>query len=854
LNLTILKIKSTNKFIFITAFIIFSLVAVIEVSATDSQSYVLKEKTFVSNKSIIIDDRPIKDLKIQVYNQTWLEFDGVDDYVETLNDGSLDFDIDSNYTFSVWVYLNGGIATVYSQGELYKRGVEFAAGSGKTGFGIRNLKDNTLYSVNGIEANKWTHILCTYNGAGKEIKCYINGVLISEESNNFNWDSIRDSNNSEARLGHVLGSDTYLKGSISNLFIFNRILSPLEIKNLYQSKSSYYVYSINKSYATFNASTVYRYNDTRYYALFDSYLKKSDDGGKTWANIKLLTLNTETIFIDSKKNIFLTTVETGNISRSNVENDKEWTEISVMQCKNEYGEGWGYGTKWGFTETKDGTLLLGEYGQIDVSKRSCSFIHRSTDGGLTWEIAYDGEKQFPEAPGRHIHIVRTDPYTGYIYATQGDGSPRSRLLKSTNDGKTWESLENISDTSQYLSLVFTSKYRVLGTDKGKGNKIIRTKDDKVFEEVFSLPDYADGYIWDMKRDEKSGFIIAGTQTISAGKSSLIIISPDNGTSWFSVYEKMQNSIYRGVTGISEFNSGGYSYYYDNDLKASFYFNLLPSKQEEGDLSLNFNENSGTIAHDSSGNGNDGVISGASWKNNGIVKTLKEGIDYTFNGKTGELIPSDEYLYTWFNVTYYVLEDNPAPPVVNDTTPPVITSTSPTSGLTNGSFSVRYIEENPKELWLVYGTATDKRVMSINLNLCSKKKDYTECNVRADLSEFDGKKISYNFHLADIAGNYNDSKEISLKVDVSPPVLNDLEYSVRWRRISYYFDISEPNFKSVTYKDTKNGATVSSGTLCNYLAGGICTASKSLSKGSHTINIQILDKAGNSDSFELNVAV
>jgi peptidoglycan/xylan/chitin deacetylase (PgdA/CDA1 family) len=59
-----------------------------------------------------------------------------------------------------------------------------------------------------------------------------------------------------------------------------------------------------------------------------------------------------------------------------------------------------------------------------------------------------------------------------------------------------------------------------------------------------------------------------------------------------------------------------------------------------------NENSGTIAYDSSGNNNHGTISGATWKTDGVLNTLTEGVDYTLNKATGVLVLSADYVYNW----------------------------------------------------------------------------------------------------------------------------------------------------------------------------------------------------------------
>jgi len=50
--------------------------------------------------------------------------------------------------------------------------------------------------------------------------------------------------------------------------------------------------------------------------------------------------------------------------------------------------------------------------------------------------------------------------------------------------------------------------------------------------------------------------------------------------------------------------------------------------------LNFNENSGLIAHDLSGNSNNGTITEAAWDDDGIDVTLTDGVDYTLVLSTG----------------------------------------------------------------------------------------------------------------------------------------------------------------------------------------------------------------------------
>ncbi len=56
----------------------------------------------------------------------------------------------------------------------------------------------------------------------------------------------------------------------------------------------------------------------------------------------------------------------------------------------------------------------------------------------------------------------------------------------------------------------------------------------------------------------------------------------------------------------------------------------------------FNENSGIIAHDISGNSNNGAISGATWDDDGILITLVTDVDYTISGATYTTINQNNF--------------------------------------------------------------------------------------------------------------------------------------------------------------------------------------------------------------------
>jgi hypothetical protein len=346
----------------------------------------------------------------------------------------------------------------------------------------------------------------------------------------------------------------------------------------------YYTINSTTNGVGLNSSLIYRVNDNLLYSIKNSKIVKSLDGGKTWFNLTSSSLSGSVgdngFFKDSRGTLFHKPMGTGNITMS-LGNDTNWTQVKVFACQNKSGEGIGEGSMWGMTEAKDGSLLLGEYGaNIITSKGNCSYIHRSTDGGQTWKIVYNSTAA--GYPGRHIHLVKTDPFTGYIYATQGDGDGVSRTLRSTDNGTTWKSIENNSDTSQYLGLVFTSKYRIFATDKGNFDGIYRTSDDAHFENIFTFPANTNGYFWQMEQDPKTGFIVAGTVGAGTRNIATLVISTDGGSSWYPVLQTKVGTQYQGINRITGFDSNGYAFYNNNNLSQTFKFNFVVDSEKNND--------------------------------------------------------------------------------------------------------------------------------------------------------------------------------------------------------------------------------------------------------------------------------
>jgi len=133
------------------------------------------------------------------------------------------------------------------------------------------------------------------------------------------------------------------------------------------------------------------------------------------------------------------------------------------------------------------------------------------------------------------------------------------------------------------------------------------------------------------------------------------------------YYKLELESNNNFIGLSEamvrYSNGSILNEIDGDINLSLTgtqtLNLYNEYESNQPLSWNkIEENTGTTAYDSSGNSNDGTISGATWNNDGILNTLTSGADYTLNVATGVLTLASDYLYSWIETDweYYTKDE------------------------------------------------------------------------------------------------------------------------------------------------------------------------------------------------------
>ncbi|MFH2020089.1 MAG: putative metal-binding motif-containing protein [archaeon] len=186
----------------------------------------------------------------------------------------------------------------------------------------------------------------------------------------------------------------------------------------------------------------------------------------------------------------------------------------------------------------------------------------------------------------------------------------------------------------------------------------------------------------------------------------------------------------------------------------------------------------------------------------------------------------------YNVTFYV-----------DKTAPRIRSTSPTSGYTNGDFTVIYTEDTPVMVKLFYRQVGAPVFLGLPRTDCPAGRDQT-CDFHADISSYDGNSIEYYFRIEDISGNSAESRLYSLSVDISAPVLTVALFDQVYSNTRLPFNLSSTETADLVYIDQYD-STPREKRLCSS-----CTKYErivSLVNGFHNITFIARDRAGNTDT-------
>lgn len=121
--------------------------------------------------------------------------------------------------------------------------------------------------------------------------------------------------------------------------------------------------------------------------------------------------------------------------------------------------------------TPDGTIFFGEY-SLNTHREHNVRLFRSIDGGMSFQVMIT----FPGSEVRHIHFVKYDPYEKFLWLGTGDEDRECRLMRSTDNGATWDIVGEGSQIWRAVGVCFNAESLIWGTDAGSvpdRNRIVR---------------------------------------------------------------------------------------------------------------------------------------------------------------------------------------------------------------------------------------------------------------------------------------------------------------------------------------------------------------------------------------------
>lgn len=178
-------------------------------------------------------------------------FDGVDDYVDILN--NLQFNTSKSYSWSLWFNSNNNNLHAL----MSKQNNFMGSGGGPTIYLQSNvafyIRNETQYVLLGnVETSNWYHLVIGYNSILNLATLYVNGILVDDLK-------ILNANNSpdvKLTIGKLSYSNSrYFNGTIDEVAIYSKALTDSEVKALYNAKKSkFYEHLISEDIKGINIS------------------------------------------------------------------------------------------------------------------------------------------------------------------------------------------------------------------------------------------------------------------------------------------------------------------------------------------------------------------------------------------------------------------------------------------------------------------------------------------------------------------------------------------------------------------------------------------------------------------------
>ena len=171
-----------------------------------------------------------------------------------------------------------------------------------------------------------------------------------------------------------------------------------------------------------------------------------------------------------------------------------------------------------FTETRNGTIFFGTYGEA-------ALIYRSTDFGRTWNLLIN------VSGARHVHFIQADPNSENVYVSLGDNLPGYTvfgLFRLSTDG-----LQRIGFLQQPVAIDFCKDGSIILGSDAYPQGVLCLYPNQHIEYLLNLSQKGKKYdtpVWTIKC-LSDGHIFAGSGDIRLNITGYLWESTDAGLTW-----------------------------------------------------------------------------------------------------------------------------------------------------------------------------------------------------------------------------------------------------------------------------------------------------------------------------------
>lgn len=282
----------------------------------------------------------------------------------------------------------------------------------------------------------------------------------------------------------------------------------------------------------------------------DTGLYRSSDGGKSATLLRKFPERIKAIFVSSENTIFVCVK--GAVYRS-VDGGRSFEKSLDLGSSESY-----FRHNNAMTETPDGSLLIGEYGNVwdENHWRKLAYLYVSSDDGVSWETT---DFLIQEGINKHIHLVKYSQLFDRLFMADGDNYKKLWVSERLNSAKPkagraiWRPVNQFHiQMGGYTSVVENDGKIVFGTDyQGGTNFLVETSDGGTYTSRVVPDPYRRSPINNMvRRQSEQGSEIWASLPHSLGNTKcLLMYSDDGGKSWNRVLEYQ-----KGIHNVSLINS------------------------------------------------------------------------------------------------------------------------------------------------------------------------------------------------------------------------------------------------------------------------------------------------------------